>query len=436
MDHTYDVAIDLRSVSKKYQIYGRPSDRIKEILDPRKKKYHKVFHALEDINLSIARGESYGIIGKNGSGKSTLLQIVAGVISQTSGAVNVSGRVASLLELGVGFDSESTGIENIATYFAINGVSRFEAAKKLDDVVRFADIGDFIYQPIKLYSSGMFVRLAFACASHIDPDIFIVDEALAVGDLRFTQKCFNRLREFVKGGGTLLFVSHDMGAVRSIANKAVWIDQGKIREMGSIRHVTDNYISYMIYGDNNVMAAHEYMSTRAMVSSITGASEPWTQIDQSNYTIFNGAEVLGVAIRAIDANQLQPGVFIGNEFIEYAIKIRCGVAINKPMVGVALLNEKAATVFHYNTNIYEQVMPDINVGDIYVFRLKFRLPNLARGKYNFYTNVVDGDYESNNSLCMLNGICEFEVVPNGQFGKLGGLVYIESPSFCADLLAT
>lgn len=433
MDQEPYMAIELRGVSKIYNIYPRSSDRIKELLHPYKKKYHKVFHALDDIDLSIKKGESYGIIGKNGSGKSTLLQIIAGVISPTSGKVNIQGRVASLLELGVGFDPESTGIENISMYFAINGIGRNEVARKLDEVVQFADIGYFINQPVKLYSSGMFVRLAFACATHVNPDIFIVDEALAVGDLSFTQKCFRRLRDFVEGGGTLLFVSHDMTTVKSIASKAVWLDQGKIREQGSVREITDHYIGYMNYGDKHNIICNDFVSEHGDAGGVS--NELWDQVKASNYTIFNGAEALGVSLVAVDNITSNKAVFNGDEVVEYAMKIRFGVAVENIMVGVALLNGKAATIFHYNTEIYSQAMPQINIGDVYILRLRLKLPNLARGKYNFYTNIVDGDFEQNDSVCMLNGVCEFEVNPKGKLGKLNGLLYIETPEFKADLFS-
>ncbi len=421
-----EIAIRLEGVGKAYDIYARPSDRIKEMFHPLRRPLHRKFQALEGIDLEVRRGEAYGIVGRNGSGKSTLLQIIAGVLAPSTGRVEARGRLASLLELGVGFDVECTGLENIRTFCAINGLSPDETEARIERIVRFSELEAFIQQPVKRYSSGMFMRLAFACATHIDPDIFIVDEALAVGDMNFVQKCFRWMRDFVADGGTLLFVSHDMGSVRSIAARALWIDQGRVREQGNARDVTDHYAAFMLYGD-----ARQSVVAAPSPTAIAGTEDAFAPVPDNKYTVRNGARcALRFGRAGAEAGLARP--FDGNELVEYALRVEFEADVARPMLGVAIVNAKAVTVCHYNTEIYGRRLPPIRAGETRVFRLRFRLPNLARGFYNFYTNLVDGEYAGNESLCMLNGVCEFEVLPPADLGKLTGLVYLENPDIVVE----
>lgn len=242
-----DVAIKIENVTKIYQLYQRPMDRLKESMSLiRKKEYHHKFYALNNINLEIKKGESIGIVGKNGSGKSTLLKIISGVLTQSNGNVYVDGKVSALLELGTGFNPEYTGIENIYANGLIMGYSKEEMDEKLDDIVNFAQIGEYIYQPVKTYSSGMFARLAFATAINVDPEILIVDEVLAVGDAKFQIKCINKMEEFKASGKTVLFVSHTLEQIKRFCTKGVWIDQGEMRMFDEVTHVIDMYESEML----------------------------------------------------------------------------------------------------------------------------------------------------------------------------------------------
>jgi lipopolysaccharide transport system ATP-binding protein len=222
-----DIAITLQNISKVYKRYHHPTDRLKEILLPGKSKAEE-FWALRDINLTIPKGETVGIIGRNGSGKSTLLQIIAGTLQPTTGSFQVQGRISALLELGSGFNPEFTGRQNVFFNGRILGLSQAEIEDRFEDIAAFADIGDFIEQPVKTYSSGMFVRLAFAVAVHVGPEIFIVDEALAVGDIVFQHKCMRRIKSLMDSGVSTLFVSHDAGAVKSLCNDAVMLNEGRI----------------------------------------------------------------------------------------------------------------------------------------------------------------------------------------------------------------
>lgn len=234
-------SIVVENITKAYKLYDRPVDRLKESLHPFNKIYHRLFHALEDVSFVVEQGESVGIVGQNGAGKSTLLKIITGVLTPTSGNIQVNGHVSALLELGTGFNQELTGLENIFFNGAIMGFSKEEMEARIDDILSFADIGDFIHQPIKTYSSGMVMRLGFAVSVCVEPQIMIVDEMLAVGDAPFQAKCFTRLRKLIDSGVTILFTSHDISTVRSLCKRALWLEEGKTQMWGAAIEVCREY---------------------------------------------------------------------------------------------------------------------------------------------------------------------------------------------------
>jgi lipopolysaccharide transport system ATP-binding protein len=246
------IAIRVSDLSKCYHIYNAPRDRLKQFILPRlqrlannpERNYFREFWALKDVSFEVRKGESVGIIGRNGSGKSTLLQLIAGTLAPTRGKVEISGRVAALLELGSGFNADFTGRENVFMNAAVLGLSREEIASRFDEIAAFANIGDFIEQPVKMYSSGMLVRLAFAVSVCVDPDVLIVDEALAVGDMAFQFKCLERLHELIDRGTTLLFVSHDINLVRSFCDQALLLDHGQSAAFGPSLEVTETYLMH------------------------------------------------------------------------------------------------------------------------------------------------------------------------------------------------
>ena len=238
-----DIAISVKNLTKVYHLYSKPQDRFKEALHPLRKSYHHDFYALDDVSFEVRKGETVGIIGKNGAGKSTLLKIITGVLSSTEGSVEVHGKIASLLELGAGFNPEMTGLENIYLNGTLMGFSREAMDMKVDNILEFANIGEFIYQPVKMYSSGMFARLAFSVAINVDAEILIVDEALSVGDMLFQAKCIAKMTELMEKGTTILFVSHDIHAVRSLCNQGVYLESGKVKLLGKAGKVVDKYIS-------------------------------------------------------------------------------------------------------------------------------------------------------------------------------------------------
>ena len=250
-------AIRLENISKVYKIYERPLDRLKESLHPFHKRYSREFYALQDISLDIKKGDTIGFIGRNGAGKSTLLKIITGVVTPSSGTMTVNGRIASLLELGAGFNPDMTGIENIYMNGTIMGCSQQEMEARLDDIVAFADIGDFIYQPVKMYSSGMFARVAFAVNAFVEPDILIVDEALSVGDAFFQSKCIDKMKHMMDNGVTVLFVSHDMAAIRSLCQRGVFLSKGRIVFSGKAEEAAEKYFAEKVRSEQEVVPAKE-----------------------------------------------------------------------------------------------------------------------------------------------------------------------------------
>ncbi|HLC19241.1 MAG TPA: ABC transporter ATP-binding protein [Thermodesulfobacteriota bacterium] len=252
-----DVAISVKNLSKSYRMYGAPSERLKELLHPFGKKYHREFWALKDVSLEIKRGETVGIVGRNGSGKSTLLQVICGVMPPTKGTVNVRGRISALLELGAGFHREFTGRENVYMSGAIMGYSAKEMGRRFKEIADFADIGAFIDQPVKTYSSGMHVRLAFSVAISVEPDILVVDEALAVGDEAFQRKCYSRIHDMQKRGATILFVTHSASVVVDLCNKAMLFEKGELLLGGAPKTVVAKYHKLLYAPPNRVDAIRE-----------------------------------------------------------------------------------------------------------------------------------------------------------------------------------
>ncbi len=239
-------AISVSHIEKIYKLYDRRSDRIREALLPMGKKRHKDHYALKDVSFDVGTGECVGIIGTNGSGKSTMLKIITGVLNPTEGSVSVNGRISALLELGAGFNMEYNGLENVYLNGTMMGFSRKEIDKRLDDILSFADIGDYIYQPVKTYSSGMFVRLAFAVAINIDPEILIVDEALSVGDVFFQSKCYHKFEEFKAAGKTILFVSHDLSSIAKYCDRVVVLNKGDKLAEGGPKEMIDLYKQVLV----------------------------------------------------------------------------------------------------------------------------------------------------------------------------------------------
>lgn len=245
-----ELVIDINNLNKIYKLYDQPMDRFKESLGISRKKYHRDHYALSDINFQVYKGDNIGIIGTNGAGKSTLLKIITGIITPSSGSCFVNGKISALLELGAGFNPEYTGIENIFLNGTMMGYKREEMDLKVPAILDFASIGEFIHQPVKTYSSGMFARLAFAVAINVEPEILIVDETLSVGDTRFQIKCMNKMKEMIDGGTTILFVSHDTNTIKRFCTKAIWLNKGVMQDIGEVNKVCDKYLDFLKLGES------------------------------------------------------------------------------------------------------------------------------------------------------------------------------------------
>jgi lipopolysaccharide transport system ATP-binding protein len=276
-----EFAIEVNELGKSYQIYEKPSDRLKQMLLRGNKKLYKEFWALKNTSFKIRKGETVGVIGRNGSGKSTLLQIICGTVSPTVGTVITTGRIAALLELGAGFNAEFTGRENVFLNAVILGMSHDLMEKKIPDILEFSELGDFIDQPVKTYSSGMYSRLAFSIAIHVDPEILIVDEALAVGDSRFVAKCMRRIKEIQHRGTSILFVSHDVSAVRTLCDRAIWFDKGKMIADGDVFPVTGRYMEFMFKDDTTAVQAspESIYSNNAFMNQMVESEQELTSFE-------------------------------------------------------------------------------------------------------------------------------------------------------------
>lgn len=312
-----DNAITVDHVSKLYKLYDKPSDRFKEAMGLTKKKLYREHYALRDVSFNVKRGESIGIIGTNGSGKSTMLKIITGVLNPTEGQVNVNGRISALLELGAGFNGEYSGIENVYLNGTMNGFTREEIDARMDEILRFADIGEFVNQPVKTYSSGMFVRLAFAVAINIEPEILIVDEALSVGDVFFQAKCFRKFEEFREMGKTLLMVSHDLSSISKYSDKVILLDQGTKVDEGEPKYIVDLYKRFLVHQEGDPEAEKKQKKEAAKATPEEQEAAKKAAEEQKE------KEVAGLALEAGSGFRMNPNVL---EYGEKRAEIT-GVAI-------------------------------------------------------------------------------------------------------------
>lgn len=263
MDLTYKIHVD--HISKVFKMYNTPMDKMREALSVTGKVLHTDFYAITDLSFSVEKGEILGIMGRNGSGKSTLLKMITGIYEPTQGTIQISGKISSLLELGTGFNMEYTGIENIFFYGTLMGFTRKQMEEKLQSIIDFAEIGDYVYQPVKTYSSGMFARLAFSCAINVEPDILIVDEILSVGDMRFQAKCFNKFKEFKDKGVTILYVGHDVGMMRTFCDRAMWINKGRLVDIGDPTFISAKYTEFMYLDDITAFTDYKLLDSGTKV---------------------------------------------------------------------------------------------------------------------------------------------------------------------------
>jgi len=380
--------IEFRCVSKSYPIYPEPSARLKELALFNRRSFHRDFWALRDVSFEVDRGETFCVVGENGSGKSTLLQMVAGILHPTSGDVLVKGRVAALLELGTGFNPEFTGRDNVYVNAAILGLSHKEIDGKFRQIEEFAEIGDFIDQPVKTYSSGMAVRLAFAVAIHVDPEILLVDEALAVGDMYFRQRCLRKVHELRGNGVTILFVSHAMSEVKSIGDRALWLEGGRIKELGSTDVVGAKYSAAMVLKDNAyVSRVHRKAQTEPHERVV--APEIADTIPNIDHRFGDArGEVLGIAI--LDEAGKPIYLLEPSSSIVVRISVVAHDDITLPIVGFIMRNHVGLDFAGTNTAREGFDLPPMSPGDVYTVDFHLQLPELYASPFSFSPAIADG----------------------------------------------
>jgi lipopolysaccharide transport system ATP-binding protein len=404
-----EIMIRVQALSKRYEIYQRPRDRLLQMLVRGRRQYFREFWALRDVSFEIRRGETVGIIGRNGSGKSTLLQLICGTLNPTAGRIEVNGRVAALLELGAGFNPEFSGRENVFMAAKLLGLTHAQVEERFDKIAAFADIGEFIEQPVKTYSSGMYVRLAFAVNAHVDADILVIDEALAVGDAVFTQRCMRFIRNYQQRG-TLLFVSHDTSAVQNLCASAIWLSAGQVRAIGPSRAVAEDYLQYTMqetYGEETALQtvrsgraddadpaseadADAETASAAVAVDYDAMIKPVSNLANANGWKTGAAEITDVRLETSDGT---PSVTLkGGERVRLRIGAIAHQQIDRPIVGFLVRDRLGQDLFGENTLAFTNLRPVLaGAGRRFEAHFTFTLPMLPNGSYAVMASIADGD---------------------------------------------
>ena len=405
-----DVVISVNNISKIYKLYKDPLDRLKEALHPFKKKYHKDFFALDNFSMEVKKGEIIGIVGKNGSGKSTLLKVLSGVLTPSSGSYQVHGNISALLELNSGFNPERSGLKNIFINGAINGFRSAEMEQLTQDIVDFADIGEFIHQPVKTYSSGMRARLAFSFAIHVDPAVLIIDEILSVGDAAFQRKCFSKIEAFKKAGKTILFVSHSEGQIIEFCDRAVWIDSGKKILEGSPKLVTGLYLKNLRNKDINLdKLKTEYIElkqktkggrpgnkteTRNQHDSIKPFFDPGLNAKSTIHYEENGARISGALITTLDGEKVNV-LTQGDEYI-YSYQVTFMDRYDDAIFGMLIKGKEGTMISGGGCALNKEHIPQRFVVKNDVVRVNWNFMCLLNEGYYFFNagvkSSVEGDF--------------------------------------------
>ena len=430
-----DTVIDIKGLSKCYQIYSQPQHRLKQafssffssLLGRPLERYYQDFWALKEIEFSIQKGQTVGIVGLNGSGKSTLLQLICGTLTPTSGTVEVQGRVAALLELGSGFNPEFSGRENVMMYASILGLSQTEIDDCFDQIVDFADIGEFINHSVKTYSSGMVVRLAFAVIAHVNADILVIDEALAVGDAIFTQKCMRFLRDFQKRG-TLLFVSHDISAVQNLCDSAIWLDHGVVQKIGASQIVAQSYLQHSLqalYGDEEEL---ESITMNDEADQLT--TTPRYETEQSfsdnleNATGWKTGAAEITRVRLTNYSGEPSVVFQGGEKVRLTMEVTAHQALDRPILGFVFKDRLGQDLFGENTLIIgSESQQSAKEGEHIKAEFIFTLPMLPNGDYVVMASVANGDLDDHTQHHLLHDACVIKVFSSKVRWGLVGLKF-------------
>jgi len=432
-----DTVIDIKGLSKCYQIYSQPQYRLKQafssffssLLGRPLEQYYQDFWALKEIEFSIQKGQTVGIIGLNGSGKSTLLQLICGTLTPTSGTVEVQGRVAALLELGSGFNPEFSGRENVMMYASILGLSQTEIDTCFDQIVAFADIGEFIDHSVKTYSSGMVVRLAFAVIAHVNADILVIDEALAVGDAIFTQKCMRFLRDFQKRG-TLLFVSHDVSAIQNLCDSAIWLDHGVVQKIGASQVVAQSYLQHSLqalYGDEEELesvATHDNNETEQVTTTPRYETEQSFSDNLESATGWKTGVAEITSVRLTNYSGEPSVVFQGGEKVRLSMEVTAHQALEKPILGFVFKDRLGQDLFGENTLIIgPESQQSVKEGGRINAEFIFTMPMLPNGDYVVMASVADGDLDDHTQHHLLHDACVIKVFSSKVRWGLVGLKF-------------
>jgi ABC-type polysaccharide/polyol phosphate transport system ATPase subunit len=396
-----EVTIRAVNLSKEYRIYSSPQKRLLEIFSGGRKQLHKRFNALHKITFDISAGTTVGIVGRNGSGKSTLLQILAGTLTPTIGSVEIRGRITALLELGSGFNPEFSGRENVYLYGSIMQMTRAEINDRIDEILSFADIGSFIDQPIKTYSSGMHVRLAFSAAIHIDPDVLLIDEALAVGDPAFQLKCFEKLNTFRTNGKTIVLVTHNINAVSQFCDRVFVLSGGELVFDGKPLDAINIYKSLLFANGGNQRVANEMISPG-------GAPHTPVILNKNEHRYRTGAaEVFHVELR--NRNDQPHQVFLSNEETTAVIKIRADRAIKEPVYGIIIKNKQGLQVYVKNTLHERLSCPGLDKGAIQEIHFKQKL-HLAANDYFLTVGIAEVQHGELIQLDRRSDVLQFKII--------------------------
>lgn len=394
--HSDRRAISIHNLTKTYRIFGHPGQRLKQAMTFGLKRYHQEFTALRDVSFEIRKGETIGIIGRNGSGKSTLLQLICGILKPTSGAVQVNGRISALLELGAGFNPEFTGRENVFFQGVLTGLTKEEMDQRFNDIVAFADIGDFIDQPVRTYSSGMFVRLAFSVMAHIDAAVLIIDEALSVGDAAFTQKCMRFLEDF-RQHGTVILVSHDLTSITAFCDRVLWLDKGRLLTVGSAKEVCEAYLSFILGApqhEHTAMELHDECLADQRQELIHGTT---LRNDLEVFSFNTNAASAGTGLAQIIEVRFENdagvpyGWVVGGELVTLVIRAKTLEGLTSPILGFVVKNRMGQSLFGDNTYLsYADEPQTAAKGALLEARFCFRMPRLPIGDYAISAAIADG----------------------------------------------
>lgn len=407
-------AIDVQHLVKAFRLYARPKDRIRELFRLSGTPYHQLFLALNDVSLSVSRGETVGLLGRNGSGKSTLLKIISGVMRPTEGRVSVNGRVAALLELGAGFNPEFTGRDNVYVHGALLGVDRQEMDRRIASIEAFADIGAFIDQPVKHYSKGMFVRLAFSAAIHVDPDLLVIDEALSVGDAFFQHRCLSRMEALRDEGKTILLATHDLNMVKAFCQRAVLLHEGSIVADGDPETVTEHYL----------MLARRQQTVEAAHSFRTAEKKPVTPGQGKAGYGCEAGEITEVGL--LNGEGKESPVFLAGEPMMLRIRARVDATVKSPRIAFMLRDQRGYNL--YGTDTVKLKFP-LAVDEHGRSQVLFALsPRLAPGSYSLVVRLEEMVGRKLNVLLDKQvGIAAFQVIQSG--GEFGGVVDLDARAF-------